>query len=330
VARDTSSKRTAYRVQSRCNREAADRGGSFESLYCIPWECTDESAELRPMSRPLLKPRCVPNRPRVVSILESVSETPSTRSLSFRDDLTSGAGPGQFGMVWAPGVDEVPMSLLPRGKDNVVTITVKKRGKGTAALLGKKVGDLIGIRGPYGKGFTFAGAKRVLMIAGGTGAIPLLALLRRLAATRTESSFILGARTSQELLFRNEVELLSKRTGGIVSITTEDGSAGTKGLATDETPRILRSRPFDRVYTCGPEVMMKTVVDLAYEARISVEAGLERIFKCGSGICGSCCLGSFLVCKDGPVFGGDILKGLREFGESTRDASGRPVAVGSS
>jgi dihydroorotate dehydrogenase electron transfer subunit len=277
-----------------------------------------------------LKLGYVLNRPRVVPILESISETPSTMSLSFRDDLTSGAEPGQFGMVWAPGVDEVPMSLLPRGKDSFVTITVKERGIGTSALLRKKVGDLIGIRGPYGRGFTCVGVKRVLMIAGGTGAIPLLALLRRLAATGTECSFILGAHTSQELLFKNEVELLSKGTGGIVSITTEDGSAGTKGLATDETPRILRSRPFDRVYTCGPEVMMKSVVDLAAEARISAEAGLERIFKCGSGICGSCCIGPFLVCKDGPVFNGDVLKGLVEFGKSTRDASGTPVAVGSS
>ncbi|MGD0550763.1 MAG: dihydroorotate dehydrogenase electron transfer subunit, partial [Candidatus Bathyarchaeia archaeon] len=67
------------------------------------------------------------SRPRVVSILEAVDETPSTRSLSFRDKLTAAAGPGQFGMVWAPGVDEVPMSLLPRGEDDVVTITVKER-----------------------------------------------------------------------------------------------------------------------------------------------------------------------------------------------------------
>jgi dihydroorotate dehydrogenase electron transfer subunit len=282
------------------------------------------------MSAPLLKPSHVLSRPRVVPILESVDETPSTRSLSFRDNLTATAEPGQFGMVWAPGVDEVPMSLLPHGKDDLVTITVKERGKGSAALLRKKVGDLIGIRGPYGRGFACAGVKRVLIIAGGTGAIPLLALLRRLAKARIECSFILGARTSQELLFKNEMDLLSKETGGIVSIMTGDGSAGTKGLATDEAARIMRTKSFDRVYTCGPEVMMRRVVDFATEARIPSEAGLERIFKCGSGICGSCCIGPYLACKDGPVFNSETLRGLPEFGRSTRDASGRPVTIGSS
>jgi dihydroorotate dehydrogenase electron transfer subunit len=282
------------------------------------------------MSASLLKPGYVLNRPRVVSILQSVDETPSTRSLSFRDNLTAAAGPGQFGMVWAPGVDEVPMSLLPYGGDDIVTITVKERGEGTAALLGKKVGDLMGIRGPYGKGFTIAGVKKALIIAGGTGAIPLFALLRRLASASTECSFILGAHTSQELLFRNEIERLSEESNGVVSITTDDGSTGTKGLATDETARILHGRSFDRVYTCGPEVMMRKVVDLAVEARIPAEAGLERIFKCGSGICGSCCIGPYLACKDGPVFSSEILRGLPEFGKSTRDAAGRPVIIGSS
>jgi dihydroorotate dehydrogenase electron transfer subunit len=281
------------------------------------------------MSGLLLKRAPILNRPRVVPVVDSAEETPRIRSLSFRDDLTAAAEPGQFGMVWAPGVDEVPMSLLPRGKDGVVTIIVKERGKGTAALRGKKVGDLIGIRGPYGRGFTLTGVKRTLMIAGGTGAVPLLALLRRLASTRVECSFILGARTSQELLFKNEIELLSKDAEGIVSITTDDGSAGTKGLATDETARLIRSRPFDHVYTCGPEVMMRRVLDLAAEARISSEAGLERIFKCGSGICGSCCIGPYMACKDGPVFSGEILRALPEFGKSTRDACGRPVVIAS-
>jgi dihydroorotate dehydrogenase electron transfer subunit len=279
------------------------------------------------MSVPLPRPSHVLSRPRVVRIIESVEESLRIRSLSFRDDLTAASEPGQFGMVWVPGVDEVPMSVLPRGKDSVVTITVKERGKGTAVLREKKVGDLIGIRGPYGRGFTLTGVKRVLMIAGGTGAIPLLALLRRLASTGVECSFILGAHTGRELLFKDEIELLSKGAGGVARIITDDGSVGTKGLATDETARLVRSGSYDHVYTCGPEVMMRRVVDLAAEAHISSEAGLERIFKCGSGICGSCCIGPYLACKDGPVFGGEVLRGLTEFGKSTRDACGRSVVI---
>jgi len=267
------------------------------------------------------------SRPRAVPILEVADEAQSMKSLSFKDKLTAAAMPGQFGMVWAPGVDEVPMSLLPRGTGDIVTITVKERGSGTRALLKKRRGDMIGIRGPYGRGFTCAGVKKVLMIGGGTGAIPLLALLRRLASDNVECSFILGANTSGELLFKSEIERLSNETGGILSITTDDGSAGTKGLATDETARILRARSFERVYTCGPEAMMRKVVDLAGGAQIPAEAGLERIFKCGSGICGSCCIGPYLACKDGPVFSSEILRGQPEFGKSARDASGRLATI---
>jgi len=111
-------------------------------------------------------------------------------------------------------------------------------------------------------------------------------------------------------------------------VTTDDGSTGTKGLATDEGATLLRTRTFDRVYTCGPETMMRKVMDLAEEVHVPMEAGLERIFKCGSGICGSCCIGGHLVCKDGPVFNSDVLRRLPEFGESSRDASGRRVPIG--
>lgn len=72
---------------------------------------------------------------------------------------------------------------------------------------------------------------------------------------------------------------------------------------------------------------MKKVVDLADRAHVPVEAGLERIFKCGSGVCGSCCIGPYLVCKDGPVFDGHVLKELLEFGKLTRDSSGRRASI---
>jgi len=267
------------------------------------------------------------HRPRVVQILEVVDEAPHVRSLGFKDKLSASAKPGQFAMVWAPGVDETPMSLLPSGNDDIVTITVKERGEGTRALLRKKRDELIGIRGPYGRGFGYEGEKSVLMIGGGTGAVPLLLLLRSLAPKGVECSFILGANTSRELLFSTEIQRLCIQTGGFFRVTTDDGSAGTRGLATDEAARLLPARSFDCVYTCGPEAMMKKAIDLAEHAHVPAQAGLERIFKCGSGICGSCCIGPYLVCKDGPVFSSEVLKGLPEFGKSTRDPSGRPVSI---
>lgn len=267
------------------------------------------------------------HRPRAVRILKIANEAANVGSLTFKDRLSASATPGQFGMVWAPGADEMPMSLMPSGGDDIVTITVKERGEGSRALLRKKEGDLIGIRGPYGVGFTYAGEKSVLMIAGGTGAIPLLVLLRTFVSRGVECNFILGATTASSLLFAKEIERLTTASKGVLSITTDDGSAGARGLATDEAASLLRARSFDRVYICGPETMIKRVVDLAARAHIPAEAGLERIFKCGSGICGSCCIGPHLVCKDGPVFPGEILRELPEFGRSTRDASGRRVPV---
>jgi dihydroorotate dehydrogenase electron transfer subunit len=268
------------------------------------------------------------HRPRVARILTVVDEAANVKSLTFKDRLSAAARPGQFGMIWAPGVDETPMSLLPSGSGDVVTITVKDRGEGSRALVRKRPGDLIGIRGPYGRGFTHEGEKKVLMIAGGTGAIPLIALLRTLALRSVQCSFVLGANTSRELLFLEEIRRLSMETGGVFSMTTDDGSTGRKGLATDEAAMLLHTRTFDRVYTCGPETMMRKVTDLAEEVHVPMEAGLERIFKCGSGICGSCCIGPYLVCKDGPVFDSEVLRRLPEFGKSTRDASGRPVVIG--
>jgi dihydroorotate dehydrogenase electron transfer subunit len=267
------------------------------------------------------------HRPRVVRILEVSDETPTVKTLSFKDNLSAGAMPGQFGMAWVPGVDEFPMSLLPSGREDIVTIAVKERGEGSRALLRKRSGDLIGIRGPYGRGFTYSNEKKVLMIGGGTGAIPLVALLRTLVHRAVECSFVLGANSSRELMFLSEIRQLVKETVGFLAVTTDDGSAGTRGLATDEAAKLLGDRCFDRVYTCGPERMMKKVMDLAEKAHAPAEVGLERIFKCGSGICGSCCIGSYLACKDGPVFSDEMLKDMSEFGKTTRDASGRPTAI---
>ncbi len=106
------------------------------------------------MNTTLQTPIRVLNRPRVVAILDAAPEASNTKSLSFKDKLGATAMPGQFGMIWAPGTDEVPMSLLPRGKDDIVTIIVKERGNGTGALLRKKKGDLIGVRGHGGGGTT--------------------------------------------------------------------------------------------------------------------------------------------------------------------------------
>jgi dihydroorotate dehydrogenase electron transfer subunit len=271
--------------------------------------------------------RFLQHRPRVVEIVSVKNETPSVRSLNFKDELSAEAKPGQFVMTWVPGADEIPLSLIPPDDDDLVRIAVKERGEGSKSLLRRSKGDMLGIRGPYGSAFTHTNERRVLMIAGGTGTVPLFALLRALVSKRIECNVILGASTARELLFVTEIRSLVGKTEGTVRVATEDGSDGKEGLATDLATKVLKDHSFDRIYTCGPEAMMRRVLDLAQAVQTPVEAGLERIFKCGSGICGSCCIGPYLVCREGPVFNGETLRGLSEFGVWARDHSGRRVAV---
>ncbi len=238
-------------------------------------------------------------------------ESPSVRTIFFRGQLEF--RPGQFVMVWVPGIDEVPMALSS-GR----SITVQNVGDATAALCALGPGDQLGIRGPFGNGFPETG--RVLAIAGGVGAAPLLPLA---IAGRAET-FLLGARTADELLFWEE---LGKRTR--LRIATDDGSAGHHGRVTDllagEDPAA-----YDRICVCGPEKMMYAVLRMLDQAGIADHAyfSLHRYMKCGIGLCGSCCIDpdGLRVCRDGPVFRGDTLRNS-EFGHYCRDASGRRQPV---
>jgi dihydroorotate dehydrogenase electron transfer subunit len=249
--------------------------------------------------------------PNACEITEIVEETPSVRTLYFREPLAFRAG--QFVMVWAPGVDEVPMAL-----SSACSITVQNVGETTAALCGMQEGDLLGIRGPFGNGFP--GEGRILAIAGGVGAAPL----RPLVMGGRVDTLLLGARSADELLFCHELSGATR-----LVLSTDDGSAGNHGFVTDllalEDPA-----GYDRICVCGPERMMHAV--LCNLDRLGIAGrgffSLHRYMKCGIGLCGSCCIDpdGLRVCRDGPVFAGDLL--LRsEFGRYCRDASGRKRPV---
>ncbi|WP_292424764.1 dihydroorotate dehydrogenase electron transfer subunit, partial [Methanoregula sp.] len=171
-----------------------------------------------------------------------------------------------------------------------------------------------GIRGPFGNGFSKA--EKVLAIAGGVGAAPLLPLAR----ADCVMTLLLGARNESELLF---VDLLDDCTD--VLIATDDGSLGLKGFVT-QLMDDLNLGAYDRIAVCGPEVMMRAVLAKVEEKGIAhkTEFSLHRYMKCGVGVCGSCCIdpSGLRVCRDGPVFNGEVVKNS-EFGNYTRDASGR-------
>lgn len=264
------------------------------------------------------------NHLRIVKIENIKQETPTVKSFCFEDKLCSRAKPGQFIMVWIPDVDEVPMSLSGISP-HACSISVKNVGEATKALHQRKTGDYIGIRGPFGNSFRIAGGK-VMVVGGGTGITSLMPLVERLVKENVEVTFLLGAKTKNELLLRDRIQAVLSKTKGRFEITTEDGSYGSKGVITDLAEKYLAKEKFDMIYTCGPEPMMHRMLQLASRFHTPLQASLERLMRCAIGICGTCVIGKFRVCRDGPVFTGEQLSEVKEeFGHFKRAFDGRKV-----
>jgi len=260
------------------------------------------------------------NKPLVVKIEKVIEETPTVRTLVFSDEVFANVLPGQFAMVWIPGVNELPMSVMITLEKGKGAFTVRKHGVASTSLYNLKVGDYIGMRGPYGNSFTIKQGK-LLLVGGGTGLVPLMRLLIFLKKTN-EVTVLIGAKTKEEVFFEKLANQLLEHNKHQVIVVTEDGTYGKSGLVTDEMEKLISEKKFDAVYTCGPEKMMHKVVQLAHAKKFHVQASLERMMKCGIGICGSCCVGEVLVCKDGTVFDGDYLLSNKEFGYTHRNKAG--------
>jgi len=259
---------------------------------------------------------------RTVKIQKIVEESPSVKTFSFHDSLCEKATPAQFVMVWIPGIDEVPMSLSAI-EDDHCSISVGRIGEATKALHNMKEDDLFGIRGPFGKGFSYVKGE-VMIVGGGTGLSPLVALAEKLSKLGAHVTFLLGAKTRSELLFLDKINRISAN----VLATTDDGSFGLKGFVTKPAEKMLAEERFDMVYVCGPEPMMVKMLFLAEKYNVPLQMSLERLMRCAIGLCGSCVIGIYRVCKDGPVFTGRQLEEVKgEFGRFKRDFNGRKIAV---
>ncbi len=255
------------------------------------------------------------NAPELVKILEVRKENSKTKT--FVLDKKINAKPGQFFMVWLPEVGEKPFSFS-KNKENL-EVTVRAVGPFTIEFCRLKEGDRIGVRGPYGNSGFIAKGKNTLVVAGGVGMAPLMPLIEDNNKEFKSVTVLLGAKNKDDLLFMERI----KNACDNCLVTTEDGSVGEEGLCTDCLEKIVKEQQIDQIYTCGPEKMMKKVMDLALEKRIPCQLSLERYMKCGVGICGSCVLDpeGLRVCKDGPVFLAKELKNS-EFGRYKRDSSG--------
>lgn len=236
-------------------------------------------------------------------------------TVEFEDDAIASYRPGQFVMVWVPGVDEVPMALWGGG-DEPLKMLVEAKGDCTRALAGLVKGDQIGIRGPYGRGFELRG-HRILAVVGGTGTSPLVPFCQE-ARGRADVDVAIGGRTREFVLLAKEFQ----KAGGRVHVSTDDGSEGFHGRAPDLAKQLLGRRRYDEIVTCGPELMMRAVVDEALRRRLPAQAALERWMKCAIGICDACLVDGLRLCREGPVLSAETLATLGDFGRFEREPSG--------
>ena len=213
--------------------------------------------------------------------------------------------PGQFVQV---RVDGSPSTYLRRPisinfvdyEANELWLLVQAVGEGTKTLSKLASGSIVNVLLPLGNSFSIPDpTEKVLLIGGGVGVAPLLMLGKLLKEAKTTVTFLLGARSANDLL---EMEFFKQY--GEVLTTTEDGSAGEKGYVTQHS--VLQERSFDRIYTCGPKPMMMAVAAFCKQNNIECEVSLENSMACGIGAC-LCCVedtvdGHVCTCTEGPIF----------------------------
>lgn len=232
--------------------------------------------------------------------------------LQPEDDLPE-IYPGQFVQAL---VRNSPQTFLRRPfsvhnvdyNTNTLQLLIQVKGAGTEHLSDLKTGDLLNLIYPLGKPFTLPRLNNVLLVGGGCGVAPLLFLAKVLhQKLNMTPDILLGFRNKEEVAETETYQLY-----GRVFLSTDDGSAGEKGLVTDHSLFRREKLPYSQIYCCGPDAMMKAVGLIAGMHRISCEVSLENTMACGFGVC-LCCitptdLGSERVCVEGPVFNIDKLK----------------------
>ncbi len=241
--------------------------------------------------------------------------------MGFRSpDLASVSQPGQFLMIHLDRITKDPLLRRPlsihRIQDrNKLMILYKIVGKGTSLLSTLKEDDTISVIGPLGEGFSLPGPnERTLLVAGGMGIAPLFFLTQVLKEVqRYKIKMFLGFPTSQEVVLIDQLKDL----GIDLSLTTEDGSLGIKGVVTDlldqHLGQELNEKPI--IYTCGPIPMLKKIAQSAIKSRLRCYVSLEGHMACGLGICQGCAVKAansqdkpyYYVCQDGPVFSSEMI-----------------------
>ena len=217
--------------------------------------------------------------------------------------------PGQFAMVYAFGVGDIPLSVSGIDGDRL-THTVRAVGAVSAALHGLRTGATVGVRGPFGTGWELpaAAGRDLLAVAGGIGLAPLRPLVRSaLAAPEAYGrlNVLIGSRTPQDLLYAGETRRWQQQARVLTTVDRPDARwEGEVGVVTTLLDRAAFDPRTLAAFICGPEPMIRaTATELTHRgvAPERIAVSLERAMHCGTGHCGHCQLGPLLLCRDGPV-----------------------------
>lgn len=263
--------------------------------------------------------------PHLATITEIEAQTPDTTMYRVvLEDSTLAQSfeyrPGQFAELSIFGVGECPISIASTPtRKGFLEFCVRAVGQVTNALLELDVGGKIGVRGPYGNSFPLSERRNLLFIGGGIGLAPLRSLINYALDNRDhygEVEVIYGARSPQDLVFKEELELWGEQEGATVYLTVDRGDETWKGPVGFVPPflREINPSPQEKVaFTCGPPIMIKLVMEALEEMGFPPDriiTTLEMKMKCGVGKCGRCNIGSRHICRDGPVFTLRQLKAL--------------------
>lgn len=267
-----------------------------------------------------------PMCPQLVRVASVSRETRDTFTLSVEPANGTGlAGfaPGQFSMLYVFGVGELPISISgDPEQQGRLTYTVRSVGPATQALVSRRAGDCLGVRGPFGAAWPIEAArgKDVLIIAGGIGLAPLRPVIYHVLRHRDDYVRLIvlyGARSPGDLLYRKELSAWGRSPDTQVLTTVDYGGVNWRGRVGVVTTlfRSLRMHPDKTVaLICGPEIMMRYVITELEENRgvlaSDIYLSMERNMKCAVGFCGHCQYGPYFVCKDGPVFSYQKLRDL--------------------
>ena len=266
----------------------------------------------------------VPDPYRVGQVWKETSDTFTLALEPAHGAACSRFSPGQFSMLYVFGVGELPISISgdPEEPGRLV-YTVRSVGQATHALVSRKPGEMVGVRGPFGGCWPLAEArgKDVVLVAGGLGLAPLRPAIYQVLRNRKDYGRVIllyGGRSPRDLLYRKDLAAWVRQPDTQVLSTVDYGGLSWRGHVGVVTTlfRYVRLQPARTVaMLCGPEIMMRFVTR-ELESRgldeSDIYMSMERNMKCAVGFCGHCQYGPYFICKDGPVFNYSKVRSLLE------------------